>query len=330
MSKLRLEWKVGLFVFVGLVFLAGLLIQFSKGMTLFQPAHSIFLHAPNVGGLKTRASVLMSGVEVGKVGALALAPDGKSVTITLRIYSKFPIHKDARFVIEQSGFLGDQYVAILPTTNAGPVFINGGHAKAEAPFDLQEVARSAAGFIVRVDETVQRLNGMIADVHQHVLNQQTLTNFATAVSNLRLASERILTTVDNLNGLVTTNGPAIAQSASNLVVFSGQMNQFAGSLCGVVATNQTAVAAAVKNVESSTATLKGLLEDVQAGKGLVGTLIKNEPLAVEVSLVASNLSVTTSNLNRLGLWGVLWQHKPPKAPAATSRLSSPKNHLPSD
>ena len=37
MDKSRLEWKVGLFVFIGLVLLAVLLMQFSKGNT-FLPA----------------------------------------------------------------------------------------------------------------------------------------------------------------------------------------------------------------------------------------------------------------------------------------------------
>jgi hypothetical protein len=31
MSKSRLEWKVGLFVFIGLALLGALLLQFSKG-----------------------------------------------------------------------------------------------------------------------------------------------------------------------------------------------------------------------------------------------------------------------------------------------------------
>src|SRR5256885_17174624 len=29
---------------------------------------------------------------------------------SLKVYSEYEIHKDARFAIEQSGFLGDQYV----------------------------------------------------------------------------------------------------------------------------------------------------------------------------------------------------------------------------
>jgi phospholipid/cholesterol/gamma-HCH transport system substrate-binding protein len=326
MPKSRLEWKVGLFVLIGLVLLAVLLLQFSKGSTFFRPTYRILLHSQNVGGLKAGAMVLMSGVQVGTVAETSLAEDGKSVTITLRISNQYPVHKDAKFVIEQSGFLGDQFVAILPQKNALEKFRDGGEAAAEAPFDLQEVARSAAGFIRRIDETARKLNEAIADVRRLVLNDQTLTNFAAAAGNLRAVSERALTMVDNITSLVATNGPALAQSSSNLVVFSEEINRFAGGLSGVLATNRTEIDVAVKNIESSTVVLKNLLDDVQAGKGLAGNLLRNEELSAHMSQIVYNLSVTTSNLNRLGLWGVLWKHKATRTETRSepAPLASPK------
>src|SRR5512140_1628615 len=170
MSKSRLEWKVGLFVFIGLVLIAALMLQFSKGLTFFQSTYDIHLSSVNVGGLKTKAGVLMSGVQVGTVSAIQLTPDGRSVTITLRILSQFVIRKDARFLIEQAGFLGDQYVAIEPTDNKLEPFRNGDTAQAEAPFNLQDFTRSAAGFIARVDETIKKLNDSLADVTRILLN----------------------------------------------------------------------------------------------------------------------------------------------------------------
>src|SRR6266536_875229 len=110
MSKSRLEWKVGLCVFIALTMLAALLLQFSKGTNLFHPTKMILLRAGNVGGLKTRASVFMAGVQIGSVADIRLGPQGTNVTIWLKIYNEYEIHKDARFAIEQSGFLGDQYV----------------------------------------------------------------------------------------------------------------------------------------------------------------------------------------------------------------------------
>jgi phospholipid/cholesterol/gamma-HCH transport system substrate-binding protein len=326
MNKSRLEWKVGLFVTVGLVLLAVLLLAFSKGMTFFRPTYTILLQAPNVGGLKTRAGVLMSGVPVGTVNDINLSPEGTNVTIGLRIYSQYQIHTNAQFVIESSGFLGDQYVAILARTNEGPVFHDLESARAQAPFDLQEVARSAAGFIQRIDVTARNLNDAIVDVRRLVLNEQTLTNLSAAAGNLRVVSERAQLTVNNLNSVVESNRPAISESASNLVLFTEQINQFAGSLRSLVTTNTPEIDAAVKNLEVSTEELKAMLEDVRAGKGLVGHLLNNEQMVTNVYQLTANLSITSSNLNRLGLWGILWQHKPPKtnAPASSSAKPNPK------
>ena len=184
MDKSRLEWKVGTFVFIGLVLLGILLLQFSKGTTFFRTTYDIRLHAASVGGLKARAQVLMSGVQVGTVSGMQLASDGKSVTITLRIYAKYQLHKDARFAIEQSGFLGDQYVAILPTNNEGPTFASGEDAKAEAPLDMQEVARSAAGLLLHIDSAATNINEALNDARRTIFSGRALTNLSVTLDNL--------------------------------------------------------------------------------------------------------------------------------------------------
>lgn len=325
MSKSRLEWRVGLFVFIGLALLAGLLIEFSKGVTFFQPTYVIYLKATNVGGLKAKAAVLMSGVQVGTVSDIQLAQDGKSVTITLRLFKQYQIHKDAQFIIDQAGFLGDQYVAIQPTKNAEGPFQDQDKATAEAPFNLQEFTRTATGFILRIDETVKKLDEALDNVTRLALNPDTLTNLAVAVGNLRSFSERALAVADNLNGVLTSNSPAITVAASNLVAFSHQLNDFGGGLQGILATNREPIQMAVSNIVSSTETLKSLLADVQSGKGLAGEVLKNEQLATNVAQIAQNLSITTSNLNELGLWKVLWRHKPSKA-ESSRRAKTPNDN----
>jgi phospholipid/cholesterol/gamma-HCH transport system substrate-binding protein len=328
MNNSRLEWKVGLFVLIGLALLAILLLQFSKGTTFFRPTYRVLLHAENVGGLKTRAQVLMSGVQVGTVSGLQLGPHGTNVTITLRIFSQYEIYTNAHFVLEQSGFLGDQYVAIIPSLNQGERLADGSDAYADAPLDLQKVARSAAGLLEHIDSAATNINDALNDARRTVLSARALTNLSTAFDNFHQVSERSLTMVDNVNALVETNRPSISASVSNLLCFSEQINQAAGAVRELVATNSPAIEAAVKNIQSSTATLKNLLDGVQEGKGLAGKLLENEQFAANVSQIVSNLSITTSNLNRLGLWGILWQHKPPRTnlpPTISRPLTSPKN-----
>ena len=177
-----------------------------------------------------------------------------------------------------------------------------------------------------MDETARELNEAIADVRRLALNEQTLSNVSATVSALRLASDRALITVDTINALLATNGPYVSQSASNLVTFSQDLTHFADTLNDLVETNRGDVNAAVKNIESSTVMLKTLLAGVQAGKGPAGTLLRNDQVATNIAEIVNNLSITTSNLNRLGLWGILWSKKPPKPPEKQSgQLTTPRN-----
>jgi phospholipid/cholesterol/gamma-HCH transport system substrate-binding protein len=311
MSKSRLEWKVGLFVLVALVLLGALLLQFSKGTTFFHSTYNILLRAQNVGGLKTKAGILMAGVQVGTVADIRLGPQGTNVTITLKIYGEYVIHKDARFVIEQSGFLGDQYVAIIPTQNNGEVYKNEEIAYADAPFNLQEVARYAGGFLQKIETTTSRLNDIITNVSKLLLNEATLTNLADTAATLREVSEQARVTVNNLDGVILSNAPAVTLAVTNLVTFSARLNNIADGLNDVVATNSPDIHTAVKNLETSTETLKVLMQDVHDGKGLAGKVLQDPQMAEDMQKIALNLSITTSNLNRLGLWGILWKKKVP-------------------
>ena len=306
-----MELKVGLFVFVGLALLAVAVIQFSKGTSLFHGTYTLRLHAANVGGLKERAGVLLAGVEVGSVSAINLSDDGKSVTILLSIYKNFKIYHDARFVIEQSGFLGDEYVSVIPTTNMLPFLTDGADVDCQEPFNLQEVARSASGFIERIDETAKKLDASVSDLQRVVLNEQTLTNFSVAVGNLRTFTEQAMGTIGDINAIIATNGSQASLAVSNAVAFSQELNRLAGSADMLLATNGVEISSAVKNIEFSTEILTNLMVDLKSGRGLAGTMLQNEQFATNVQAIANNLSITTSNLNRHGLWGIMWAHKPP-------------------
>ncbi|MGA2029484.1 MAG: MlaD family protein [Verrucomicrobiota bacterium] len=323
MEKSRLEIKVGLFVFVGLVLLALLLIQFSKGTSLFESTYVLRLHATNVGGLKTRAAVLLAGVQVGSVADIQLADDGKSVTILLKTYKCYKIYSDARFVIEQSGFLGDQYVAIIPTVNQGHLLENNEDVTCQEPFNLQEVARSASGFIQRIDETAKKLDASVSDLQRVVLNEQTLTNFSAAIGNMRMFSEQAIDVIDQINTLVATNGTQIGVAVSNVVFFSQQLTVLATNANGILATNTPEINLTVKNIESSTEVLKKLMVDLQSGKGLAGTMLQNQEFATNVQAIANNLAVATSNLNRLGLWHFLWHRESSQTNTPSAAQNSP-------
>jgi phospholipid/cholesterol/gamma-HCH transport system substrate-binding protein len=261
------------------------------------------------------------------VHEIRLGADGKSVVMTLRIYRPYQIRKDCRFVIEQAGFLGDQYVAILPTSIEGPLLGPGEEARAETPLAIQDVARTASGLIQNIDAAATNVNQTLNDARRTILSAEAMTNLSATLDTLRRASDRSLAVAENVDTLVESNRAAIALSISNLLHFSENMSASASAFRELLATNGPEIRAAVQNIESSSATLKNLLEGVQQGGGLAGKMLVNEEIAANVSQIVSNVSITTSNLNRRGLWGILWERKQPAPPAPHPRqpLTPPKN-----
>jgi phospholipid/cholesterol/gamma-HCH transport system substrate-binding protein len=315
MNRSRLELKVGIFVLICLGLLLGLILQFSKGTTLFRKTYAIILNTSNVGGLRPRASVLLSGVQVGTVSDIKLAPDGTNVSVMLKIYSEFIIKDDARFEIEQSGFLGDQFVAVYPDKNQGTALTNGAMAQVDPPFNMLGVARSVAGFVKRIDDTARNLNDAINDVRASVLNQQTLTNLAYTIQTLQQVSQGAAVVVSNLDALVRSDTEPVGAVISNLNTFAIQLDTLAQSAQDLLNTNQPQITLTVNNLETSTAMLTNLLTETAHSKGLVGELLYDQTLSSNVSSLASNLSIASANLRSNGLWHFLWKPKPSDNPA---------------
>ncbi len=198
---------------------------------------------------------------------IQLAPDDKSVTLNLRIYKDYPIYSDAQFAIEQSGFLGDQFVSVTPLVNQLPYLTNDEDVPCTAPFNLLEVARSASGFIQRIDGTAQKLDAAVSDLQRQVLNAQTLSSFGVAMTNMRSFSEQARGAVQDIHGLVDDNRGQIGVAVSNLVYFSAEMTQLGASAQGLLATNGEKINFATKNLADISETLKHVSSDLQSGNG---------------------------------------------------------------
>ncbi len=322
MSQSRIEWKVGGFVTIGLVLLAVLVLNFSKGLSLLKPSYLVRLKTTNVGGIKEKAAVLLAGVTVGNVSHVELAENSKSVVIFLRIHSKYDIPGDALFNIEAQGFLGDQFVSIAPTQNALPPLPKDGSAQREcrAPFNIQDAARDALGLIQRLDKAAEKIDLAVERVNKTVLSEQTLTNFAVMVSNFRVLAEesravtdravalenKAVGTLDRVEVLLATNTAPIQTAVSNVLRFSEQLNKVGADLQDTVGSNRSTVQAALRNLETASGQVTNLLGDVQSGRGLVGTLLKDEALAQNFKHLATDLPAISgqiggavSNINAL-------------------------------
>jgi phospholipid/cholesterol/gamma-HCH transport system substrate-binding protein len=217
-------------------------------------------------------------------------------------------------VIEQIGFLGDQYVAVYPQSNAGAILKDGDEVPCEEPFNLQEIVRSTTGLIQRVNNTLKVLSDAFQRADRTVFSEQSLSNLTVAISNFRQVSDRTLNVMENVQRLVQTNTPSVSISVSNLARFSQDLDKLAAEIHATFASNRVELSSAVKNMESAARVLSGLAEDVEAGKGVAGSLFKDEALQAQLRETFANLATLSSNLTRYGL---LYKPKQPKREAGS-------------
>lgn len=110
------ELGTGLFVLLGFAALFFLTTQ-TTGSEAFnaQETYQVTARFQNVGNLKTRAPVSMSGVTIGRVTSIQLDPQILEATVTFVVDSRYDqIPEDSDASILTSGLLGSQYIGLQP------------------------------------------------------------------------------------------------------------------------------------------------------------------------------------------------------------------------
>lgn len=115
MQKKSTEITVGMFVAIGLAALFVLAMKVSNlGDFTEETGYQLTAEFENIGGLKVRSPVTMSGVRVGRVAAIKLDPTTYNANVTLNMYSQYDnIPLDTSASIYTAGLLGEQYVGLV-------------------------------------------------------------------------------------------------------------------------------------------------------------------------------------------------------------------------
>ena len=307
--KAKKEWKVGLFLAVSLVVAASLVINFSKGTNPFTKTTLLHLKTKNVDGLKRNSVVLMAGVPVGSISAIRLDTRNGEVTLDAKIKAEYQIHADAKFFIETAGFLGDKYIGVIPGDNKLPPLTNRAEVICQESFDLVRAARSATDLMDELKTVASQITNIVNRIDSKLLDEQTLTNLAAGLSNLREISSEASATIAGVNQLILTNTPPINAAIENVVTFSEQLKNAGGDLQNLINTNSVVIDESLANIKKTTESLHNLVAAAEQGKGLAGKLFSDEELASNFSMLSSNLVDVSAKLNRGGLWGILWADK---------------------
>jgi phospholipid/cholesterol/gamma-HCH transport system substrate-binding protein len=115
-KRYGLDLAVGFFMIMGFLALLVMVFKVSGIQELTQKkSYQVTADFANIGGLKVRAPVTVSGVKVGEVTDITLESGRLNAKVTMSLVKNKPIpYEDTSARILTEGLLGSNYISIVP------------------------------------------------------------------------------------------------------------------------------------------------------------------------------------------------------------------------
>jgi phospholipid/cholesterol/gamma-HCH transport system substrate-binding protein len=263
--------RLGVFIFLGTVLLVIAIFLIGNKESIFSDNITVKTYFTDVVGLRTGASVRLSGMNIGNVGDIRLIADTTGrVEVTMKIKKDLIqfIRLDSEASIETEGLVGSKIVNISPGSQDMEVVENNGVIKAKAPLSVTRIIEETQGVIgylktltKNLSEIVQKVNSGNGTIGK-VVNDEEL--YYAAVNITKSADSSLVSMTTRLNEI------------TDFIVNLG-----------------SGVESIVANVDSSAADIRNLISRVERGEGVIGALVTDKSSYDSIKSVISNLVSTT-------------------------------------
>ncbi len=250
-----LEFKVGIFVFLGLAAIGALVVQFGRLGEGFKTYYPLTIRFNDASGLLKGSDVLLAGARIGKVaGGPRLVREGNGVLVPLKIYDYIKIPDTSKFTVGSSGLLGDRFVNVTMPPGTPSKFlppnsvINGARETG-----IEDLTREGGALVGDLRGVVQKIDTTVSRLNDEVLSKTTTDNLKSSMAHLNDATSSFAESAKKL-------GPVVDKADS-----------------------------AMDSTKKAADDLQKVLSSATQGKGLLATLLTNQDLANDLRALVSNL-----------------------------------------
>lgn len=137
MKRFDLELSVGLFIILGIICLGYLSIKLGRMEVLGNKGYELYALFSNGGGLKPGSSVVVAGVDVGRVKSITL--EDYQARVVMNLPRGLRIQEDAIASIKTKGLIGEKYIEITPGGSENIIPPGGRIRETQPAVDLEEL-----------------------------------------------------------------------------------------------------------------------------------------------------------------------------------------------
>jgi len=310
--KITREIKTAILVIASiLLFIWG--YSFLKGRDLLSNYKTFYVEYDNVEGLVNSAPVTINGLTVGKVSKISFLDTSGKIQVELQIKSDFPFSKSSVASIYEPGLIGGKQIMIMPNFEDKSVAESGTVLKGNVKPGLTSlVAERLTPLQEKVEKMVVSADALLKNVNS-VLDAKTKEHLKSSITNLDSTLAEFKVASHNVNEMLAENKGKINNTMTNFDKASGNFAKISDSIAKIN------IGATVKKLEKTLASVDKIMADVQAGKGTLGKLAKDDALytnftktSKELELLLQDLRLNPTRYVNVSLFGK--KNKPYKAP----------------
>ncbi len=199
-----LEFKVGVFVFVGLAMLGALVVQFGRLGEGLKTYYDLTVRFTDASGLLKGSDVLLAGAKIGKVsGGPRMVRGSQGVDVPLKIYDYIKIPEGSKFTVGSSGLLGDRFVnVVMPPGQPKAFLAPNTHISGARETGIDDLTREGGALVNDLRGTVQKIDTTVDRLNQDTLSSANMENLKSSMEHLNQATGALAESSKKLDGVI--------------------------------------------------------------------------------------------------------------------------------
>lgn len=194
MKRMDLEFKVGIFVAIGIAILISIIFSIGE-IKYFQQRYTIKLLFDFANGVEIAAPVRLAGVQVGEVKDIDILFDEARqktvVALSVSLDKSAKIEEDAEAFINTLGLIGEKYVEILPGTAGKRMLQAGETLQGKESIPVERLTEKGYEIASGLGETIKHLNKLFGDPETQEAFKATMLDFRKLVGSANVVMDKV-------------------------------------------------------------------------------------------------------------------------------------------
>jgi len=194
MKKMDLEFKVGIFVAIGIAVLMSMVFQL-KELKYAQQKYTIKVRFDFANGIEVAAPVRVAGVQVGEVKNIEIAENKEENKTVVDLYvwldKKVKVEKDSEAFINTLGLIGEKYVEILPGTPGSEVLKPGQTLEGRVSVPIEKLTEKGYEIANGLGETIKHFNKLVGDPETQAAFKSTMLDLKKFMSSANTVMDKV-------------------------------------------------------------------------------------------------------------------------------------------